>query len=173
LHHHALVFFLLFATAPSPKPLNGYAELVVANVSAEKSCEFSRAQFDLLRKSLVSKLRGKKTYVVIDSASPEGAEAVKTPPAQNVRRVTVDSVVIAFDAGSRAARTFGIGAGATKLRVRFTFKDAANGLQILTLERIGKYSGRFNGEGASNDAAFVASCTEVIDGLVQEIEKNR
>ena len=173
MQHHALALLLLFATAPSPKPLVGYAELVVSNVSTAKSCEFSTAHSDALRKSLVAKLRNKKTWTVIDTSSPEGAAAIKTAPAHDVKRLVIDSVVVSFDAGSHAARALGIGAGATKLHVRFTLKDAVSGLEVLTLDRIGRYSGRFNGDGASNDAAFVASCSEVVDGLVQEIEKNR
>jgi len=173
LHHLALTVLLLLASPPAPKPLNGYAEVVVAGVTAQKLCDFSPAQSEHLRKSLVAKLRAKKTGLIIDTATTEGALAVKLPPAANVKRIVIDSLVLSFDAGSHAARTLGIGAGATKLRVRFTFKDAVSGAEVLTLERIGKYSGRFNGGSATNDDAFVASCTEVIDGLVQEIEKNR
>lgn len=173
MHHLALTVLLLLASPPAPKPLSGYAEVVVAGVTAQKSCEFSPAQSEHLRKSLVAKLRAKKTALVIDSTTAEGAIAAKLPPAANVKRLVIDSVVLAFDAGSHAARAMGIGAGATKLRVRFTFKDAVSGTEVLRLERIGKYSGRFNGGSATNDDAFVASCTEVIDGLVQEIDKNR
>lgn len=174
MHSYALALLLLFASAsPQPKPLNGYAEIAVESVAVAKACEFSPEQSDLLRKSLVTKLRGRKTFVVIDCASREGAEAVKTPPAEKVRRVIVTGTVITFDPGSPTARTLGIGAGATKLRVRFVFKDAASGKEILTFERSGKYSGHFSGENATNDAAFVASATEVVDGALQEIEKNR
>ena len=169
----ALTFCLLLAGAavPPPKPLNGYAELVVEAVTIGKGCDFSRVQSDILRKSLLARLRGRKIFIVVDCASAD--EMTKNPPSVSARRARLTAVVISFDAGSHTARAMGIGAGATKLRVRFTLTDAASGKEILAFERAGKFSGRFGGDGATNERAFSSTAAEVVDGVIQEIEKNR
>lgn len=172
-HAFALAFLLLLAAAPAPKPLAGYSELVVEAVVVEKTCTLSPAEGEYLQKSIVGRLRAHKLASVIDAMSPEGAAAAKLPIAAEVHRLLVTATVLEFSRGSRAARALGMGAGATRLRVRFAFKDPASGKEVFLIERIGRYTGRFTGDGGTSETAFSASVLEVADALVEFIEKNR
>jgi len=167
-HALALLLFLLGRTA-APKPLAGYNEVVIERFAVEKSCDFSQIQSDAVQQAFVSRLRAKKMVAVIDRLDAGGDELAKAPPAEGVKRMTVTATVLEFARGSRTARSIGIGAGATKLRVRFTIKDAVTGAELFTTERLGRY-GRGD---ATNEAGFSAVACEVIDGLIADIEKNR
>jgi hypothetical protein len=168
---YALALLLLFlgrAPAP-PKPLAGYNEAVVERFGVDKECELSATQSNAVQKTVVARLRARKIVAVIDRLEAEGEELAKAPPADGVRRMTVTATVLEFARGSRTARSIGIGAGATKLRVRFTIKDALTGAELFTTERLGRYSYG----GGTNEAGFSAVACEVVDGLIAEIEKNR
>ncbi|HEV2720955.1 MAG TPA: DUF4410 domain-containing protein [Thermoanaerobaculia bacterium] len=169
---HALALLLLLlgraASAP-PKPLAGYDEVVVDRFSIEKDCDFSMLQSDAVQQAAVVRLRAKKIVAVIDRLDADGAEAAKAPPADGVKRMTVTATVVEFARGSRTARSIGIGAGATKLRVRFTIKDAVTGAELFTTEHLGRYSYG----GGTNEAGFSAVACEVVDGLIADIERNR
>ena len=172
---HALALLLLLlgrATAP-PKPLAGYDEAVIERFAVGKDCGLSSIQSDAVQKTVVSRLRARKIVAVIDRLDADGDELAKAPPAGGVKRMTVTATVIEFARGSRTARSIGIGAGATKLRVRFTIKDAVTGAELFTTERLGRYSGRFNADGGTNEAGFSAVACDVVDGLIADIEKNR
>jgi len=168
----ALLLLLLGRATAPPKPLAGYNEAVIERFAVERDC-LSSIQIDAVQKTVVSRLRARKLVVVIDRLDADGDELAKTPPAGGVKRMTVTATVIEFARGSRTARSIGIGAGATKLRVRFTIKDAVTGAELFTTERLGRYSGRFNADGGTNEAGFSAVACEVVDGLIADIEKNR
>ena len=168
-HALALLLLLLGRAPAPPKPLAGYNEAVVERFAVEKDCELSPLQSDAVQKTVVTRLRARKIVAVIDTLDAGGEELAKTPPAEGVKRMTVTATVLEFAHGSRTARSIGIGAGATKLRVRFTIKDALTGTELFTTERLGRYS---RGDG-TNEAGFSAVACEVVDGLIAEIEKNR
>jgi hypothetical protein len=169
---HALALLLLLlgrAAAAPPKPLAGYNEAVIERFAVIKGCDLAPLQSDAVQQTVVSRLRAKKLVAVIDRLDEEDAELAKAPPAYGVKRMTVTATVVEFARGSQTARAMGIGAGATKLRVRFTFKDAVTGAELFTTERLGRYS---YGSG-TNEAGLSAAACEVVDGLIAEIEKNR
>ncbi len=171
---HALSFLLfLLGHVAGPKPLAGYDEVVVERVAVEKSCDMFRSESEAVQKMIVLRLRARKLVPVIDRAAADGEELAKAPPGDGVRRMTVSGTVLEFTRGSRTVRSIGIGAGATKLRIRFTFKDAVTGAELFTMERLGRYSGRFNADGGTNEAGFSAAACDVVDGLIADIEKNR
>lgn len=166
----ALALLLILLGRPAaPKPLAGYNEVVVERFAIEKSCDFSPAQSDLVQQTFVAHLRAKKIVAVIDRRDADGDELAKAPPADGVKRMTVTATVVEFARGSRTARSIGIGAGATKLRVRFVVKDAVTGTELFTTERLARYSYG----GGTNEAGFSAVACEVVDGLIADIEKNR
>ena len=167
-HALALLLFLL-GRASAPKPLAGYNEAVIERFAVEKSCDFSPIQSEAVQKTVVSHLRAKKLVNVIDRLDTEGDELAKAPPADGVKRMTVNATVLEFSRGSRTARSISVGAGATKLRVRFTIKDAVTGAELFTTERLGRYSYG----GGTNEAGFSVVTCDVVDGLIAEIEKNR
>lgn len=169
---HALALLLLLlgrAAAAPPKPLAGYNEIVVERFTVETSCEFSPLQSDAVQQTTVTRLRAKKLAAVIDCLDAAGAEAAGAPPGDGVKRLKVTATVVEFARGSRTARSIGIGAGATKLRVRFTIKDAVTGAELVTTEHLGRYSYG----GGTNEAGFTAVACEVVDGLIADIERNR
>ena len=169
---HALALMLLLSgreAAAPPKPLAGYNEVVVERFAVEKSCELSPLQSDAVQQTAVARLRAKKIVAVIDRLDADSAELASAPPADGVRRMTVTATVVEFARGSRTARSIGIGAGATKLRIRFTIKDALTGAELFTTERLGRYSYG----GGTNEAGFSAVACEVVDGLIADIERNR
>lgn len=167
-HALALLLLLLGRTA-APKPLAGYNEVVIERFAIEKSCDFSPVQSDAVQQTFVSRLRAKKLLTVIDRLDRDADEQIKAPPADGVKRMTVTATIVEFARGSRTARSIGIGAGATKLRVRFTFKDAVTGTELFTSERLSRYSYG----GGTNEAGFSAVACEVIDGVIAEMEKKR
>ena len=167
---HALALLLfLFGRANAPKPLAGYNEAVIERFAVEKSCDLSAVQSDAVQRTFVTRLRAKKLLNVIDRLDAAGDELAKAPPADGVKRMTVTATVLEFSRGSRTARSIGIGAGATKLRVRFTIKDAVTGAELFTTERLARYSYG----GGTNEAGFSVVACDVVDGLIAEIEKNR
>ena len=166
---HALALLLFLGHAAAAKPLAGYNEVVVERFAVEKSCDLTSVQSDAVQKTAVVRLRARKLADVIDRLDPDGEELAKMPPADGVKRMIVTATVLEFVRGNRAARSIGIGAGATKLRVRFTIKDATSGAEILTTERVARYSYG----GGTNEAGFSAVTSEVVDGLIAEIERNR
>jgi hypothetical protein len=168
-HALALLLLLLGRAAAPPKPLAGYNEAVIERFAIIKGCDLAPLQSDAVQQTVVSRLRAKKLVAVIDRLDEEDAALAKAPPAHGVKRMTVTATVVEFARGSQTARAMGIGAGATKLRVRFTIKDATTGAEIFTTERLGRYS---YGSG-TNEAGFSAAACEVVDGLIAEIEKNR
>jgi len=168
-HALALLLLLLGRASAPPKPLAGYNEVVVERFAVEKECDFSPLQSDAVQKTVVARLRARKIVAVIDKLDAEGEELAKAPPAEGTKRMTVTATVLEFARGSRTARSIGIGAGATKLRVRFTIKDALTGTELFTTERLARYSYG----GGTNEAGFSAVACEVVDGLIAEIEKNR
>ncbi len=169
---YALALLLLLlgrAAAAPPKPLAGYNEAVVERFSIIKGCNLAPTLSDVVQQTVVSRLRAKKLVAVIDRLDTDDEELAKAPPADGVKRMTVTATIVEFARGSQTARSMGIGAGATKLRVRFIFKDAVTGTEIFTTERLGRYS---YGSG-TNEAGFSAAAGEVVDGLIAEMEKNR
>lgn len=171
--HTLSLLLFLFAHVAGPKPLAGYSEAVVERFSLEKHCELAPIQSNTVQQRFVSRLRARKLVAVIDRATADGDELAKTPPPDGVKRMTLSATIVEFVPGNRAARTIGIGAGAMKLRIRITIKDAVTGAEILSCERLARYSGRFTADGGTNEAGFSAVVTEVVDGLIAEIEKNR
>lgn len=160
-----------FAQSKSGKALTGYQIIVVEKATVEdnpKTKEFPGGHEVVMQKSIVANLLEKKTFdKVID-----GAEA--SAPTTDGKALTLSTQVIEFDKGSRAARwAVGFGAGATKVKVRFVLKDAANGQELLKTERQGKFYGTFSFVGGSKEHAVSEAAGDVVDGLIKEINKNR
>jgi hypothetical protein len=86
----------------------------------------------------------------------------------------LSSEVIQYKKGSRAKRYLvGFGAGATKVKVRFTFRKAATNEELLRTEREGSFAGVFSFVGGGKAEATEEAVGDVLDGLIKDILKNR
>lgn len=172
----ALLSATAFAQDQKPgKPLAGYKVLVVEKATVEKNAateEFPGGYDAVLQQSAVANLLKKKVFEqVIDAAATAGVEAAKPAEGQQLKLALT---VIKFDKGNRAARYMvGFGAGATKIKVRFVFSDAASGKELFRTDREGKFYGTISFVGGSKEHAVTEAAGDVIDGLIKDINKNR
>jgi Domain of unknown function (DUF4410) len=109
------------------------------------------------------------------SVTGAAAEAPKpAASAGNERRLILSGTVLIFDKGSRAARYWvGFGAGQAKMKVRFTFRDAQTGTEVMRFDQQGTFKGAFSAFGGGQDEALVKAASGVVKGLISEIIKNR
>ena len=177
-----LVFTLLMAggavcqTAATSKPLdkNKYNTVVVEKFEtgtlAEKE-KFPAGYTGILQKTAVAKLQ-KLFDKVID-----GAEQPATPPAATPEikgRLLLSGSVIGYDKGSRTARWMvGMGAGSSKVKVRFIFRDAETGQEVWRTDQQGTFVGTVTVGGGSEDKAVSESSRKVVEGLVKELASVR
>jgi hypothetical protein len=172
----ALLSIVAFAQEQKPgKSLAGYKAVMIEKVTVEKNAateEFPVGYDAVLQKSAVANLLKKRTFEqVIDAAETASAEAAK--PAEG-QKLTLAMTVIKFDKGNRAARYMvGFGAGATKIKVRFVFCDAATGKELFRSDREGKFYGAISLVGGSKEHAVTEAAGDVIDGLIKDVNKNR
>lgn len=172
-----LVVFVLTTTAPASaqskegKPLTGYKAITVEKATVEKNAateEFPGGYDAVMQKSIIANLQKKKVFEkVIDGAESNSTE-------EKTQRLILSTTVIAFDKGNRAARYLvGFGAGATKVKVRFTLRDAETGRELLTTDKQGKFFGVISFVGGDKDHAVAEAAGDVVDGLIKEINKKR
>lgn len=117
---------------------------------------------------MLQQLEKKKAFAnVIDGAAAAGTQ----PKGQ---RLILSNTIVAYDKGSRAARfVVGMGAGSTKMRTLFVFKDAQTGQELFRTEREGKYAGWLSGTGGTKEEAVIESAGDVVDRLLDDIKKQR
>ncbi len=111
---------------------------------------------------------------VVEGESPAPAPAAPQTPAVEKRTVILSGTVIQFDKGSQAARFWvGMGAGASKVRVRFVMRDAATGAEVMRFDLEGKFYGMWSTFAGSDDEAMIKAATSVVKNLVKTLEQNR
>ncbi len=155
------------------KKLTGYDIISLEKVTVEKNKEtedFPEEYGAVLHQSALSKLKKKNIFNQVIDAAANSVE----PQNQEAKRLILSSTVIEYKKGSRAKRYFvGFGAGATKVKVRFTLRDAATGQELLRTERDGSYSGVLSLAGGGKAEANEEAVGDVLDGLIKDILKNR
>lgn len=104
---------------------------------------------------------------------PRGAEADE--PGSGSRRVNLNGTVVSFSKGNRATRylTDGLGAGESKLKMRFTLTDAKTGGELVSWTEEGTFKGTLTPFGGSGNEATAGAANGVVKRLLKEIEKNR
>ena len=65
------------------------------------------------------------------------------------------------------------GYGATKIKMRFSVRDAATGVELVTFDHKGSFSGAFSFVGGGKEKAQNEAAGDVVDGIVKKILKNR
>lgn len=149
----------------------------------------------------VEQLQAKAIFdAVIDAAPPAASENsarvdarvdLRVPPVQPAmtgvpgsemrestgasRRMTLHGTILAFTKGNRAARyvTDGLGAGESKLKIRFTLTDATTGAELMSWTEKGTFKGALSPFGGSANQATSGTANGVVKGLIKQIEKSR
>ncbi len=180
-----LVFLLVAGTAAAQtgnkktgKSLSDYSTIVVERFSVEKNSateEFPRGQEMGIQQNAVDRLLKSRLFEEVVDATDEASALAATDSVKNSqRRLLLSGTVVQYDKGSRAARWFvGMGAGATKVKVRFAFRDAESGAELLRTDCQGKFYGWVAFVGGSKEQATNEAAGDVVDGLLRAIKKNR
>ena len=163
------------------KVLAGYNAVVVEKFSVDPSArtaDFPRGQEVGIQQNVVERLNKQKVFEEVKdgleagAAPPVAADLTANAPAK--RAVILSGTVIEYDKGSREARWFvGMGAGATKVKVRFVFRDAQTGAELLRTDRQGQFYGWIAFVGGSKEQATGEAAGDVVDRLMDDIKKNR
>jgi len=161
----------------SGKPLAGYSVLVVDRFKVDPAAVkagFVEAQAPVMQAEVVLQLVKKKIFdEVIDGGSLPPAQPDAPSPAEDGKaRLMLAGTVTDFDPGSQAERYLvGFGAGAAKLKMHFTFLDAATGKEIFSTDHQHKYwIGAFGG---SKNAATTHTAEGMVKSIVNDIKRNR
>lgn len=163
---------------PPAKPLAGYNAIVVEKVAIEKNPrteKFPEGYDAALQRKLIEQLREKKLFAeVIDPLIEEAFKRYNAPAPPAERRIVLTTTIVDFDPGNRALRyAVGWGAGATKIKVRFVFRDPASGEQKLQAAAQGRFLGVISVVGSGRNHAITEASGDIADALIREIRKNR
>jgi hypothetical protein len=175
---------LLVVNAESPalwpaqkpnNPFSGYAVITVEKfaVGTLSTKEGFPQDFEgVIQKTAVAKLAASKLFEkVIDATEPVGAANGSSAP-EEPGRLILSGTIIGYDPGSQAARAMlCCGAGATKVKVRFIFRDAQTSKEVFRTDQQGKYAGTWALTGGSTDKGTHEAAEKLVEGLVKEIQK--
>jgi hypothetical protein len=164
-------------TEPHTKLLVGYSVLIVEKFKVEPAAVkagFLEAQIPVMQAEIVLQLVKKGIFdEVVDGSSLPPARPGAQPPAEDGKaKLILSGNVTEFEPGNQAERyLIGFGAGAAKLKMHFTFQDAATGKDILLTDHQHKYwIGAFGG---SKNAATTRTAEGMVKSIVDDIKHNR
>lgn len=161
------------------KPLTGYNAIIVEKAKVEKNPKLAKfpAGYDTdLQQKIVADLQKKGVFgEVIDAGLKPSDEAlVVDTNSPNNKRLLLSITIIDFSPGNKALRyTIGWGAGATKVKAKFVFTDAATGREIFNTTLQGKFLGFVTIHGTGKDYGITEASGDIVDGLIRVINKNR
>jgi hypothetical protein len=148
------------ATIPvreSYKPLTPYTTLVISGISinsGQQTAALPGGEDVLLQRLLLERLRRQTSFaaVVDGNTSPK----YPRPPVVSGRPILLSGEITEFDQNGR-------------MHVRFVFRDASTGQEILTAEDDGEVKGAANDPAGAETEALL----RVADALVREVNQNR
>jgi hypothetical protein len=161
------------------KPLSGYNAIIVERPKVEKNPKTEKfpAGYDAdLQQNIVAVLRNKGVFAEVIDASrqPKDQALIVSSNSPDARRLILSISIVDFSPGNKALRyTIGWGAGATKVKAKFVFSDAAEGREIFSKTLQGKFLGFLTVHGTGKDYAITEASGDIVDGLIREINKNR
>jgi hypothetical protein len=166
---------------PAQKPKNpfpGYAVITVEKFAAGtlSTKEGFPQDFEgVIQKTAVAKLAASKLFEkVIDATEPAASAADGSTGPEEPGRLILSGTIIGYDPGSQAARAMlCCGAGATKVKVRFIFRDAQTSKEVLRTDQQGKYAGTWALTGGSSEKGTREAAQKLVEGLIKEIQKKR
>ncbi|MCI0336476.1 MAG: DUF4410 domain-containing protein [Acidobacteria bacterium] len=146
---------------------------VVAQTTA--TAGFPERYDTALQLKIIDELRQQPFFTYVIDGTKKGADGLGITLPADARRLVLSSTIIGFDRGSRNTRiAIGLGFGSAKVKVKFVFRDADNDLDeliILTQEgRFGNFTEVFDPD---KNVTVTGASSEVVDGLVRVIKKNR
>jgi len=164
---------------PAQKPKNpfpGYTIITVETftVGTLSTKEGFPQDFEgVIQKTAVAKLAASKLFEkVIDATDPPAGAANGASEAEEPGCLIVSGTIIGYDPGSQAARAMlCCGAGATKVKVRFVFRDAKTSKELFRTDQQGKYAGTWALTGGSSEKGTREAAEKLVEGLIREIHK--
>jgi len=180
----ALLISLYCLTVPAAaqtKPgkfLSEYNSLIVEKVMLDenpKLAKFPAGHDTDLQKKIVADLQKKNVFPeIIDGTKQAGEQTPNTNSPANSKRLILSTTIIDFNPGNKALRyTVGWGMGATKVKARFAFRDAATGREIWDHTQQGKFLGFITIHGTGKDYPTTEASGDIVDGLIRAINKFR
>ncbi len=172
-----VVLLAVALMAQTGKPLSGYEVMVVQKFEVDLPAPNSSLPvgYDgVLQKTTYSRLASSRIFpTVIDGTeAPPTISSTDAPEAQ--KKILLAGTVIGYDKGSRTARwMIGMGAGSSRIQVRFVATDAATGQELWRTEQEGTFAGTFQIGGGSESKAVNESTRKVAENLVKQIKLAR
>ena len=165
------------AKSHSPKPLAGYPVLVFDKIEAAPAviqAGFAAAQVPVLQAEIVVQLVQKKPFkeIIDRTDSPAVVPGARFLTRNGKPAVLLTGTITDFEPGSQAERLLvGMGAGAAKLKMHFSFRDASTGEEILFTDHQHKYW--MGTLGGSKKTAMSRTAEEMVKSLMDDIKHNR
>jgi len=164
---------------PAQKPKNpfpGYTVITVEKFAAGtlSTKEGFPQDFEgVIQKTVVAKLAATKMFEkVIDATEPAVGAANGSSTPEEPGRLILSGTIIGYDPGSQAARAMlCCGAGATKVKVRFIFRDAQTSKELFRTDQQGKYAGTWALTGGTSEKGTREAAEKLVEGLIKEIHK--
>lgn len=166
------------AQTKSGKLLSDYNSIVVEAVTLDKNPaleKFPAGHDTDFQKKIVADLRKKNVFPeVIDGTRQSGEQEAPANNSTGGKRLILSTTIIDFTPGNKALRhTIGWGLGATKVKARFVFRDAATGYELWEHTQEGKFAGFISKYGAGKNYPVTEASGDIVDALIKQINKYR
>jgi hypothetical protein len=179
-----------FAQTDEEKPLSGYNVLIVEKVVVDQTPETAKfpATYGIaLHRKILEGLRKKLIFAqVIDATTikerpkteaqtekDEENPSSESDSENDESQLILTTTIIEYKPGSKAVRaTVGLGAGATVIKAKFVFRNAATDDELVILTQTGKFPG-ISDLFDPNKRAIDEAAGKVVDGLIKTIYKTR
>jgi hypothetical protein len=160
------------------KSLTGYNAIVVEAVTLDKNpklAKFPAGHDTDFQKKIVADLQRKNVFAeVVDGTMQAGGQEPGAKIPAGARRLILSTTIVDFNPGNKALRyTVGMGLGATRVKARFVFRDAATGQEVLMSAQQGRFLGFVTLHGTGKDYPVTEASGDIVDGLIRTINKNR
>ncbi len=160
----------------APKPLAGYAELVVHRIAVDANddtADFLPGDNISVQKALVASLAQKEIFPSITDATEAPPNAAPSPDIPPQTRLELVGTIVEYRRGSQFKRsTVGwLGSGAARLRIAFALRDVATGKTVLALEELA--SGSSSILSGSNEENQNQATSRLISNLIRDLQRNR
>jgi hypothetical protein len=178
------VTILLFATVliaggqqqGGTKPLSGYSSILVSNFEIDKTPateDFPKGLERLMQSRTAKDLRERKVFAeVVDGSDTPVATSAGQESAS--KHLILSANIVSYDKGSRAARAWvGIGAGESRIKMRFTLRDAETNSVVLLFDQQNTFKGTNSVYGGNQDDASVKPAMTAIKQMIKTLETNR
>jgi hypothetical protein len=159
--------------------LADYDSIIVEVVTLDKNpklTKFPAGHDSDLQKKIVADLRKKNVFTeVIDGTRQSGEPEPPAAIPAGGKRLRLSITIIDFNPGNKALRytIAWSSVGATKVKARFVFLDAATGHEVLTHTQQGKFWGFTTVHRTGKNYPTTEASGDIVDGLIRAINKNR